>query len=246
MSVLFDSPSFGAWLSLGDPLSAELMGTAGYDWLILDMQHGALSWDRLLACMQALDLGRAPAFVRTPWNDQAQIMRAMDLGAYGVVVPMVSTAEQARLAAEAVHYPPEGVRSYGLVRSAYLEPGAPAPKPLCMVMIETAEALENLDAIAATPGVGGLFVGPADLALGLGLSRTVESPQPVLDACAQVVEACTRHDLIPGCSGRGPAHIQQMLERGMRFLTLGGDSGHIRRGAAADVEQAKRWRALAK
>jgi len=241
MSALFDAVSFGAWATLGDPLSAELMGKAGYDWLIFDLQHGAATFERLLSAMQAADLGRTPAFVRTPWNAPDQLMRAVDLGACGVVVPMVSTAEQARLAAQAVHYPPHGVRSFGPVRSAYLEPGAPAPEPICMVMIETAEALENLEAIAATPGVGGLFVGPVDLAFSLGIGPGFDIPQPVLDACERVVEASARHGLIPGCAGMGPAHIEQMLERGMRFLTLGGDAGHIRRGAAEDVQQAKRW-----
>jgi 4-hydroxy-2-oxoheptanedioate aldolase len=246
MSDMFDpagkGPSFGAWVSLGDPISTELMGKAGYDWLIFDLQHGAVSWERLLTAMQAVDLGRTPAFVRTPWNSPDQLMRAMDLGARGVVVPMVSTAEQARLAAQAVHYSPRGVRSFGPVRSAYLEPGAPSPEPVCMVMIETAEAMENLDAIAATPGLGGLFVGPVDLAFSLGIGPGFDVPAPVLDACERVVEACARHNLIPGCAGMGTAHIEQMLDRGMRFLTLGGDAGHVRRGAMADVEQARAWR----
>jgi 4-hydroxy-2-oxoheptanedioate aldolase len=246
MSAIFDptarAPSFGAWVTLGDATSTELMGKAGYDWLCFDLQHGAITWERLLACMRALDPGRTPAFVRTPWNAPDQLMRAMDLGARGVVVPMVSTPQEARAAAQAVHYPPRGIRSYGPVRSAYGAPGEPAPEPVCMVMIETAEAMENLDAIAATPGLGGLFVGPVDLSLSLGLGLNAEVPAPVLDACERVVEACARHGLIPGCAGMGPRHIEQMLDRGMRFLTLGGDAGHVRRGAANDVEEAKRWR----
>jgi 4-hydroxy-2-oxoheptanedioate aldolase len=235
-------PTFAAWVTLGSPVSTELMGKAGYDALIFDLQHGGVGWDQLLTGMQVLDISRTPGFVRTPWNDPAQLMRAVDLGAQGVIVPMVSTAEQARRAAEAVHYPPKGVRSFGPVRSAYLEAGESSADPVCMVMIETAEAMENLAAIAATPGVGGLFVGPVDLALSLGVGPGFDPPPIVLEACDKVIEACTKHGLIPGCAGMGPANVEQMLEKGMRFVTLGGDAGHVRRAAAEDVAQASRLR----
>jgi 4-hydroxy-2-oxoheptanedioate aldolase len=235
-------PTFAAWVTLGSPVSTELMGKAGYDALVFDLQHGGVGWEHLLTSFQLLDVSRTPGFVRTPWNNPDQLMRAADLGAQGVIVPMVSTAAQARQAAEALRYPPNGVRSFGPVRSAYLEPGATAAEPVCMVMIETAEGLENLEEIAATPGVGGLFVGPVDLALSLGVGPGFDPPPVVLDACDRVIEACARHDIIPGCAGMGPANVELMLEKGMRFVTLGGDAGHVRRAAAEDVAQARRLR----
>lgn len=240
-AVAAGRPTLGAWCSLGDPIAAEMMGRAGYDWVILDAQHGGITWDNMLGAIQALDLGGTRALVRVGWTDPAQIMRALDLGALGVVVPMVSTAGQARIAAEATRYPPHGLRSFGAVRNYYATADAPAPEPLCLVMIETAEALDNLDAIAATPGVDGLFVGPVDLALSLGLGPALAMPGAVLEAIDRVVAACARHGRIAGCAGLGNANVEKLMDRGVRFVTFGSDVGLLRRGAAADVAQAKAW-----
>lgn len=234
-------PSFGSWIALADSAAAEVMGKAGYDWAILDTQHGGINWDDLLAVLQALDLGGTAGLVRTGWNDPAQIMRALDLGAAGVIVPMVSTRQQAEAAAQAVRYPPHGIRSYGPVRNYYVAAGAEAREPLCFVMIETAEALANLDAIAATPGVDGLFVGPVDLALSLGLGPALTMPAEVLSAIDDVTAACHRHRKIPGAAALGLSNAQALAERGVLFLTISSDIGMLRRGAAADLAQARSW-----
>ena len=238
-AVAAGRPTFGSWVTLADPVAAELMGKAGYDWVILDTQHGGIGWDRLLPVLQALDLGGTRALVRVGWTDPMQIMRALDLGALGVIVPMVSTPEQARIAAQASRYPPHGIRSFGPVRNYYASPGGPPQDPLCFVMIETAEAMDNLDAIAATPGVDGLFVGPVDLALSLGLGPALVMPERVFEAIDRVVEACRRHGVIPGCATLGLPNAEALMRRGVRFLTLGNDAGLIRRGAAADIAQVK-------
>jgi 4-hydroxy-2-oxoheptanedioate aldolase len=240
-AVSANRPTYGSWVTLGDPISVELMGKAGYDWVILDTQHGGITWDNMLGCMQALDLGGTRALVRVGWTDPMQIMRAMDLGALGVIVPMVSNADQARIAAQAVRYPPHGIRSFGPVRNYYAVPGGPPQEPLCLVMIETAEALDNLDAIAATPGVDGLFVGPVDLAYSLGLGPALVMPDQVLSAIDEVVAACRRHGVISGCAALGNA--PELARRGVQFLTLGNDAGMVRKSAAADVAQIKEWRA---
>lgn len=233
--------SFGSWISSSDPAIIELVGKAGYDWVILDTQHGAIGWDGLLPALQALDLSGTRALVRVGWTDPAQIMRALDLGAVGVVVPMVSNGEQARIAARATRYPPHGERSFGPVRNYYAQPGSAAPEPLCFVMIETEEALQHLDEIAATPGIEGLFVGPVDMGLALGLGIKLQMPAEVFDACDQVIAACMRHGKIPGCATLGSANAEALMKRGMQFLTLGSDMGLIRRGAAADVAQIRAW-----
>jgi len=170
-----------------------------------------------------------------------QIMRAMDLGALGVIVPMVSTGEQARIAAQATRYPPHGNRSFGPVRNYYGAPGGAPQEPLCMVMIETAEAIDNLDAIAATPGVDGLFVGPVDLALALGLGAALAMPQQVIDAIGRVVEVCRKHGKISGCATLGMPNAKAMMDSGVQFLTLGSEVGLIRRGGAADLAQIGEW-----
>ena len=236
--------TFGSWVSLSDPVSIEMMGKAGFDWVILDTQHGGINWDNLLPAIQALDLGGTRALVRVGWTDSMQIMRALDLGALGVVVPMVSTAAQALLAAQATRYPPHGIRSFGPVRNYYGSTGS-TTEPLCFVMIETAEAMENLDAIAATPGVDGLFVGPVDLALSLGLGAALQMPEQVLAAIDKVVAVCRRHGKIAGSAALGAPNAKNLMERGMQFLTLGSDAGFVRRGAAADVELARQWIAAA-
>lgn len=230
-------PALGAWLSMGDTQSVDTMGKAGYDFLILDIQHGALTWDRLLPAIQVLGAAVAP-LVRVSWRDPAQIMRALDLGASGVVVPMVSTPEDARLAAEACRYPPDGIRSFGPVRNYYATADKPI-EPLCFVMIETAEALRNLDAIAATKGIDGLFVGPIDLALSLGHNVSMKMPQQVVDACGEVAAACRRHKIIAGSAALSPSNAEELLQQGMRLVSLSSDVLHLRRAAQAEVELCK-------
>jgi 4-hydroxy-2-oxoheptanedioate aldolase len=231
-------PTFGAWVGLGHTHSAELMGKAGYDWVIVDTQHSSVGRDALFPVLQTL--GGTPALVRVTWTDQAQIMRALDFGAAGVVVPMVSTPEQARLAAEACRYPPKGNRSFGPVRTYYAADGA-AQEPLCFVMAETAEALENIEAIASTPGVDGIFVGAHDLAISLGAGVLPEMPKVVLDAMDRIVAVCGKHDVIPGCAAVSLANAKQLAERGVRFLAAGADLAFIMRGSAQDLAEIKSW-----
>lgn len=241
-AIAAGKPSFGSWVSTSDPSLVEVIGKLGYDWVILDTQHGATDWSQLLTSMQALDLGGTRALVRVGWTDPMQIMRAMDLGAIGVVVPMVSNADQATIAAQATRYPPHGNRSFGPVRNYYGAPSGAPEEPLCLVMIETAEAMDNLDAIASTPGVDGLFVGPVDLALALGLGAALVMPQQVIEAVEQVAQVCARHGKISGCATLGMPNAKLLMDKGVQFLTLGSEVGLIRRGAAADLTQVKEWR----
>ena len=230
---------FASWLTIGDPLAAEIMARAGFDWLILDAQHGGVNPGNLLGLIQAAELGGTRPLVRVSGNHPAEIMRALDLGAAGIIVPLVNTPSEAVAAAQAVRYPPAGNRSFGRIRNHYA--ADTAPEPLCLVMIETAEALDNLDAIAATPGVDGLFVGPADLGLSLGFPPGAQVPDGVMAAIGDVVAACRRHGVIPGAASFGPENAKALLELGMRFLTLGADAGFLRRGAAAEVARIKEW-----
>lgn len=232
---------FAAWIAINDPLSVEVMGGAGYDALILDAQHGGVTWDRMGQLLQAADLSKTTSFVRVPWNSPDRIMRALDLGAAGVIVPMVSTARQAQQACEAMHYPPAGIRSFGMVRNYYGPEGATAD-PLCFVMIETAEAMANLDAIASVPGVHGLFVGPVDLALSLGLGPVLEVHETVLENIDKVVAACRRHNKISGSAAIGLPYARALLERGVQFIAQGSDVAFLRRCAAMELEQLHVWR----
>ena len=145
--------TFGVWSSAPSQAGAEILGRSGIDWVLLDLQHGAGNEGDLLPLIQAIELGGSSPLVRVGWCDPQLIMRAMDLGAMGFVVPMVSTPEQAHTAAQPVRYPPQGYRSLGPLRRG-INPGSDEPAPhTCVVMVETVEAMPNVDAIAATPGV---------------------------------------------------------------------------------------------
>lgn len=233
--------TFGTWLALASSHSAEVMGRARFDWVILDTQHGGLSEALLLPMLQALDLTETPALVRVPWRDPALIMRALDLGAAGVVVPLVNTAADAEEAVKAARYPPRGMRSFGPVRSFYSVQDE-SEDPLCIAMIETAEALGNLEEIAATPGLDGLLVGPVDLALSLGHGPALQMPPQVLDAIGTIAACCRRHGLIAASVSIGPDNAAEQLARGVTFLTSGADSLFMRRGAEEEI---KRLRGLA-
>jgi 4-hydroxy-2-oxoheptanedioate aldolase len=233
------APLFGTWIASADPLTAEVMGRVDFDCVVLDTQHGGISEAQLLPLFQALDAAGTPALVRVNRLDPALIMRAADLGAAGVVVPLVSTPEDARAAAAAIRYPPAGMRSFGPVRSYYAADGA-REEPLCLVMVETAEAMVNLDAIAATPGIDGILVGPVDLALSMGLGLSPDMPGAVLDAIADVAAACERHGVVCASVALGLANARAQLDRGVRLMTSGADTLFMRRAAAQELEELRR------
>ena len=163
----------GAWCAIPSALTTEALGRAGFDWVLIDMQHGCMDYETALDMIRAADLGGATPIVRTPWNEPGIIGRVLDAGALGVLVPMIQTQADAKRAADACLYPPAGRRSFGPMRVGLRDgPGYAADanaRVLVIPMIETAEALGEVDAIARTPGVDALFVGPFDLSIALGL-----------------------------------------------------------------------------
>jgi 4-hydroxy-2-oxoheptanedioate aldolase len=230
-------PSFGAWFSSGSPVIAELAGRAGLDWVLLDTQHGSVSEADLLPCLQAVSLGGSPALVRVGSADPRLIMRALDLGAAGVVVPLVSTPEQAAAAVAATRYPPAGIRSFGPVRRSY-DPSAADAEPLCLAMIETAAGLDSIDRIAATPGLAGVFIGPVDLSLDLGLGMPDFSDLgPLRDPVKRIVAAALKHGIIAGSATLAAPTVEQLLELGVELTTIGGDTGHVVQGFAANASR---------
>ena len=233
--------TIGTWAAIGDGIAAEALGRMGFDYVALDGQHGGVDMRNLADTLRALELGGTQTIVRVPWCVEDQIMRVLDLGAGGVIVPMVSTAEQARTAARAVHYPPLGIRSFGPVRNWYPAEGDTV-NPLCFLMIETAEAMDNLDAIAATQGVHGLFVGPVDLGLSSGWGLSFQMSDKVFAAVDRVVEACSKHGIIPGCAAMGIDNARELVGRGMKFVPVGSDVAFIRQGAAEVAALAKEFR----
>ena len=227
--------TIGTWLQIGSSQTAEIMGQVGLDWVILDTQHGGMSEPDLLPILQALNSTGTPALVRVNWLDPALIMRVGDLGADGVVIPMVNTPEDAELAVRSIRYPPRGMRSFGPLRNYFV--GGEAKQALCLCMIETVEALANLEKIAAVPGLDGLLVGPADLALSMGLEFTGPMEVAVLDAIERVAAVCKQHGLIAASVGMTAANVSEQIRRGVTFITLGADSMFMRQAAMQEVRQ---------
>jgi 4-hydroxy-2-oxoheptanedioate aldolase len=158
----------GTWCSLPSPGAVETVAQSGFDWVVIDWQHGQFGGDSLGIMIQVASLAGALPLVRVPLNDAGLIQKALDLGAHGVIVPLVNTRAEAERAAAACRYPPLGVRSFGPIRSSRAigwEPRQANAEIVCIVQIETAESLDNMQEISATPGVDALFVGPADLAI---------------------------------------------------------------------------------
>lgn len=233
-------PVLSGWLTVGHPLLAEVLAHAGYDAVTVDLQHGAVSDDELLPVLQALSTTDVTPFVRVAWNDPARIMKALDLGAFGVIVPMIETADDARAAVRAARYPPLGARSYGPTRAALYggdDYAVNADDAIVLaVMIETRSALEKVDAIAAVPGVDMLFVGPADLSQALGGPPGADFEDgPVPAALDRVLEASRASGVPAGIYCKDAAYARRMLDRGFRFVIADSDVASLRRGVAAAI-----------
>jgi 4-hydroxy-2-oxoheptanedioate aldolase len=228
------------WLSIPSAFSAEVMAHQGFDSLTVDMQHGVVDYQAAVTMLQAIATTPVMPLARVPWNDPAPLMKILDAGVYGVICPMVSTREQAEALVAACKYPPRGYRSWGPVRAllyAGADYGARANEDLVvMPMIETAEALKNLDDILSVPGVDAVYVGPADLSLALGCTpRLDQTEAPVVEAQQRIVEACRRHGVVAGIHNASAAYARKMIAAGYGFVTLASDSRFLAAKAAEEI-----------
>lgn len=217
----------------GDPHVAETLAMAGFDYLYLDQQHSVGGLASPVEMLRATARTGTTALVRVAANDPVLIGRALDAGAEGVIVPNVESAEDARRAAAAAHYPPLGVRSWGPTRSAYglgPDPSTVNGQVLCLVMIETAEGVARAEEITAVPGVRGVYVGPGDLAVSFGLDP-VTGPRDERHraAVAGIIAACATAGIAAGITGNPVAETG----RGFRMVTAGSDVGFLEAGLAA-------------
>jgi 4-hydroxy-2-oxoheptanedioate aldolase len=220
-----------------------MAAAAGYDYVCVDLQHGLSDEPTMVSLFQATVAAGATPLARVAWNEPWLIMRALDLGAAGVIVPMVGSRAEAVRAVQACRYPPEGNRSYGPVR-AELTVGSAAPAELaaavlCFAMVETREGLDRLEEIAGTPGLDGIYVGPADLSLALGLSPPAIGCQPLEDAIARVRNACAAHGLIAGmhCAAGAAAHAR--AAEGFKLITAGMDSSLMKSAISQQLADAR-------
>ena len=228
------------WLSIPSAFSAEVMAHQGFDSLTVDMQHGVVDYQVAVTMLQAVSTTPVIPLARVPWNDPARLMKILDAGVYGVICPMISTRAQAEALVAACKYPPRGYRSFGPVRASLYagsDYGDRADDDIVvMPMIETAEALKNLDAILSVPGVGAIYVGPADLSLALGCKpRLDQTDPPVVEAQQMIAEACKRHGVVAGIHNATAAYALRMIAAGYQFVTLASDSRFLAAKAAEEV-----------
>lgn len=234
----------GCWLSLANTYSAEAISKLGFDWVCVDLQHGMIDYPDLANMLPAISNSDATPLVRVPWNEPYEIMKVLDAGAYGVIVPMVNNREEAAMAVAACRYPPEGNRSFGPIRAALYGGRGYAQEAnsqiACIAMIETREGIDNLDEIASTPGLNGIYIGPADLALSLGLPVSGDQPQEEhLEVVKQIQAACKANGIAMGIHTSSLEYTQKYLDLGFNFVTLGSESGHMMKNAAKELAAAR-------
>lgn len=225
-------------------MSAEALGKAGFDWVLIDMQHGCMDYETALSMIRAIDLSSAAPIVRVPWNDPGIIGRVLDAGALGVVIPMIQSAADARRAVDACLYPPAGSRSFGPVRVGLRDgPGyfATANARVAVIpMIETAQALEEVEAIAATPGVDALFVGPFDLSIALGLPPGDNDGEPVFDAAIARITAAAKASGVATAVLSNAKVAPLRLKQGFQMVSVVTDINALTLAARADLDAVRR------
>jgi len=236
--------AFGLWLAIPDSFSAEIMAGANVDYVCVDQQHGAVDYTSMVPMLQAIGAAGAAPITRVLSNDPYQIMRSLDAGALGVIVPLVNNAEEAARAVAACHYPPHGIRSYGPIRAADVigskDPDDLAREVLCIVMVETLEGLEKVEEIAATPGVDGIYIGPADLALSLGLPPTTEIVEDAhVEAVRKIREACKEHGIASGMHAASGEWARKHAEAGFDMVTVAADASLLKDAARREVAAAR-------
>jgi len=234
----------GLWAAIPSDFAVELMTVPGIDYVCVDQQHGVVDYAAMVGMFRAVEARGSTPLTRVPVNEPSVIGRALDAGAHGVVVPLVSTQEEALAAVSACRYPPSGIRSFGPIRSTLTlgsrDTAVLGDGMLCFVMVETREGLENLDAIASTPGLDGIYIGPADLALGLGLTPSLDREEPEhVDAIQRILKACQANDIVPGIQCSSGRAARRRLAEGFRLVTFGKDSALLRDAARAELHAAR-------
>ncbi len=230
-------PTAGAWLSLCSAISAEILSRAGFDWLLIDMEHGHGDYQTLLGQLQAIEGSPTLPIVRVQWNDPPVIKRVLDVGAYGVMVPWVANRREAEAAVRAAKYPPAGIRGiagshraggYGRHAAEYWKRAN--DEILVVLQIETPTAVAEIEEIARVPGVDVLFIGPADLSTALGHMGAPGHPE-VVAAMEKVETAARAHGIALGNITRGWEQARELYKRGYQFLTLCSDTALLVQGA---------------
>jgi len=234
-------PMWGGWITGPTAIGPEEFARAGYDYVGFDAQHGYIDDADIAIMLRRLEHVPIGTAVRLPNADAAPIGRVLDAGADAIIVAMIESADEAAAAVAATRYPPAGARSFGPLRASLgVDTAALEARVSVFAMIETAAALADVDAICAVPGLAGIYVGPADLAISMGVDVAKANTDPeVLKAIGLIREAASRAGLVPAVHAGNGAVGHAMAQLGFQMITLAAESQALRRGAAAGLAEAK-------
>ena len=221
--------AINGWLQIPNSFSAEVMANQNWDSLTIDMQHGVVDYPNALNMLQAISTTDVVPMARLNWNEPGQIMKVLDYGAYGIICPMVSNREQAEKFVQACLYPPKGYRSFGPTRGFmyggddYVDHAN--DEILKIAMIETKEALKELDKIMSTKGIDGVYIGPADLSLAIGEKPGFDKPEghPTYEQIVNILSHAKKYNLIAGIHNATPEYAKKMIDLGFQIVTVGSD-----------------------
>ena len=240
-----NKPVVNGWLANPSTASAEAMAHLGWDSLTIDMQHGLVDYTNALPILQTISSTDATPLARVNWNEPGQIMKILDAGCYGVICPMVSNKQEAKKFVQACMYPPQGYRSFGPTRGL-IYGGSDYPdyandEILKLAMIETKESLEKLDEIMSTPGIDGIYVGPADLSLAIGEKPGFDKPEntKAYSEILRILEHAKKNKIFAGIHNGTPEYAKKMIEKGFNFVSIASDLRFMTSGAKDAVEKLK-------
>jgi 4-hydroxy-2-oxoheptanedioate aldolase len=231
-----DKAAVNGWLAIPNSFSAEVMAHQGWDSLTIDLQHGVIDYTALVPMLQAISTTPTVPVVRVPWLEPGILMKVLDAGAYGVICPMINTREEAQKLVHYTHYAPQGTRSFGPVRAS-LYGGADYAEHanqtiVSFAMIETAQALDNLDSILSVEGLDAIYIGPSDLSLSLGCRPVFDDVDPkAQQAIEHIVARAQAHGVVAGIHNGRADVAQSRVDLGFRFVTLGSDARLLAAGS---------------
>jgi len=239
-------PSVGTWMEMGHPEISEIMGNFGFDWVVFDMEHAPCSIETVQALMQAMGASPTLPLIRVAWNDPVLIKQALDIGAYGIMVPWVNNREEAVRAVRACMYPQSGgIRGVGPRRAsnygfdeAYYD--VADREILIAAQVETEEAIRNLEEIFSVEGIDVAFIGPWDLSMSLGVFRKFNHPK-LVGALNAVLETAKKTGVSPGIFS-GIEDVDKYIEQGFRFISLASDTELFIHGCKDGISKVKGWR----
>lgn len=233
------------WCAIPNPIVAELMACADYDSLTIDLQHGLVDYQTAVYMLQALSESGITPMARVPWNEPAMIMKMLDAGALGIICPMVNTAEECAQFVGAMKYAPEGYRSSGPVRAGIIHGPRYHDEAndslVSFAMVETKQAVDNLEAIASTPGLTGIYIGPSDLSVSMGYAPGMDRTEPEMDRLfGEILAVCKEKGIKAAIHCLSAEYLNSAYERGFDFATLSSDIRLLMGANTASVTAVRR------